>query len=212
MLHRLVIAAVLMGVTLALAGCVPNSTKSSNSVIDPRPVALRLEELPVGFVTREALFTTGRQYTERFQLAELRTQEESGGLSELWLEITSQPALADAQNAVTVFRDEDAAKLLVSDFIRQRNRSSENIDVEALDGPTDFPVTGVDEYAVYRAKWHDVDGYWAVYTVRLRVLNMTATIHAVTRTDKEGVIDAAAKATARALVEVQARKMKNAQD
>ena len=208
MLNRLSVLVILGLVLVAASGCVPSSNASSGDVIDPRPVAVRLEELPVGFVTREGLFTTGRQYNVIYQLGEQRSQEDSGGISGIWVEVTSHPALQDAKDYVTIFRDESAAQLLVEDFIKSRQSTAANIVVETVE----FPIDGADEVVAYRAKWNDVTGYWAVYSVRFRTVNMSSWVQTVTKTNADGDIVTEAKPTARAIMEVQARKMQDAQD
>jgi hypothetical protein len=193
---------------LAAGGCVPESDGGSNGdVIDPRPVALRLEELPVGFVTREGLFTTGRQYNVIYQLAEQRTQQDSGGLTGLWVAVTSHASLQEAKDDVTIFRDASAAELLVEDFVNNRSSTAGNITVEEVD----FPMDGADEVVAYRAKWNDASGYWAVYSIRFRVQNMTSWLQAVTETNADGDLVPEARPTTRAIAEVQARKMADAQ-
>ncbi len=193
---------------LVAAGCVPESNKSGGSeVIDPRQAAVRLEELPVGFVTREGLFTTGRQYRVRYQLADKRTQADSGGISGIDVEVTSQADLQGAKDAVTIFRDESAAELLVENFIKERNLTATNITVETVE----FPIDGADEVVAYRAKWRDNTGYWAIYSLRFRATNMTAWVQAVTETNADGDIVPEAKPTIRAISEVQARKLADAQ-
>lgn len=202
---------VMGGLLLAAAAvaCVPESDSGgAGEVIDPRPVSVRLEELPVGFVTREGRFTSGRQYLVTYQLAEQRSQADSGELSGLSVDVTSNADLQAAKDQITIFKDEDAAELLVTRFVEGLAGSARDVVVETVE----FPIDGADEVVAYKAEFEDSRGEWAVYSVRFRVLNMTASIQSITERDADGEILPEAKKTTTAIAEVQARKMKDAQD